>query len=358
MTFPPKIPAFLLEHDPFEKPNNRIWPATTFTLHRNLANYNFPPKMEEAQMQQTLSLISNGLCSISSFSHPLFFQAQDLSPIEKEFFFEHYLCTEGFQNTLNGQGFVLDDSGQFFASINLYDHLQLHWIDLQGTWEKTWNFLNQIENQLTEKHPFAFSSKFGFLTSAIGNCGTGLIVRAFLHLPALIHMGQLQEALSKQNEENLTFLGIGGKIEETTGDFLIIGNRFTLGENEETILNYVHLTAMKFMALEKTLRSHIKSTNGSHIKDLLSRAFGLLLHSYQLKVKETLDAISLIKLGVALDWIKGISEEKLDHLFFLVQRAHLLLHLNTPQLIDPTEIAHKRAELIHKNMQGVSLIDF
>jgi protein arginine kinase len=112
---------------------------------------------------------------------------------------------------------------------------------------------------------------------------------------------------------------------------------------------------MKLMAIEKTLRSHLKNENNAEIKDLVSRSFGLLLHSYQLQTKEALGALSLMKLGLNLDWIEGISDAKLNTLFFQCRRAHLLHLLNEQQIVDPQEVARKRAEFLHKNMQGTIL---
>jgi protein arginine kinase len=113
--------------------------------------------------------------------------------------------------------------------------------------------------------------------------------------------------------------------------------------------------AMKLMAVEKTLRSHLQTESNDEIKDQVCRAFGLLLHSYQLQTKEALGALSLMKLALNLNWIEGITDAKLSTLFFQCRRAHLLHLLNEQQMTDSSEIARKRAEFIHKNMQGVVL---
>jgi protein arginine kinase len=350
-----KLPKALLEHTPWEAQTNPIWLATSFTLHRNLAKFNFPPKMNERQFQQTLDTLKEQLLRSSLLQSPVALKAEEVNALDKEFLFEHFLCREGFQNTLEGQGFIVDDSGHFFSKLNVEDHLQMHLIDSEGSWEKAWNILNQIETQIGTTVDFAFSPKFGYLTANPSVCGTGLIVQAFLHLPALIHTDQLQETMLKQREEGIAATGMGGTLDELVGDLVVISNTYTLGINEESILHAVHSMAMKLMALEKTLRSHLQSENNSEIKDQVSRSFGLLLHSYQLQTKEALGALSLMKLGLSLDWIGGITDAKLNTLFFQCRRAHLLHALGEPQVADPQEVARKRAEFLHKNMQGVVL---
>ena len=45
MTEKSNLPSALLEHIPWEAGSNPIWPATAFTVHRNLNRFNFPPKL-------------------------------------------------------------------------------------------------------------------------------------------------------------------------------------------------------------------------------------------------------------------------------------------------------------------------
>ncbi|MBS0604934.1 MAG: protein arginine kinase [Verrucomicrobia bacterium] len=355
MTEKVNLPKTLVEHTPWETEINPIWLATSFLLHRNLAKFNFPPKMNDRQFQQTLSLLKDQILQSSLLQKPVLLSAEGVSALDKEFLYEHFLCLEGIQNTLSGQGFIVDESGHFLAELNIQNHLQLQLTDCQGKWENAWNTLSQIETAIGTAVDFAFSPKFGFLTAEPFLCGTGLTVQAYLHLPALIHMKQLEETLLKQKEEGISVAGMGGNLDEVTGDLIVVSNSYTLGINEESIIHSVHSMAMKLMAMEKTLRSHLQTENNAEIKDQVSRAFGLLLHSYQLQTKEALGALSLMKLGLHLDWIGGITDAKLNSLFFQCRRGHLLHTIGELQVSDLQEIAHKRADYLHKNMQGVVL---
>jgi protein arginine kinase len=353
MTGKANLPPSLLSHTPWEKETNPIWLATSYLLHRNLNKFNFPPKMEERHFEQTLSAFKEPLLRLIEGS--TFLKAEEVSALDKEYLFEHFLCMEGFQNTLQGQGFVVDNNGLVLAKLNIQDHLQIQLIDSLGNWEKAWNRLSEIETAIGSSLEFSFSPKFGYLTADPALSGTGLSVQAFLHLPALIHTHQLEETLTKQKDEEITVTGINGNLDEITADLVVIGNHYTLGINEEAILHAVHAMAMKLMAVEKTLRSHLQTENNDQIKDQVCRAFGLLLHSYQLQTKEALSSLSLMKLALHLDWISGITDAMLNTLFFQCRRAHLLHLLNEQQMTDSSEIARKRAEFLHKNMQGVAL---
>lgn len=355
MTKKTNLPAFLLEHNPWETKCNPIWLETSFLLHRNLAKSHFPPKMNEHEFEQTLSLIKKKLLQCSLLKNPIDLNIEGLSVLDKEFLCEHFFRSDAMQNTLSHQGFVIDQTSQFLGVLNNGDHLQLQLIDTTGKWENSWNTLSQIESTIGETLDFAYSAKFGFLTSDPTLCGTGLIIQAYLHLPALIHLKQLDEVLVKQKEDGVAALGISGNLEEAIGDLIVVTNTYTLGVSEENILHSVHSMAMKLMAMENTLRSHVQSENDADIKDQIARAYGLLLHSYQLQTKEALNALSLMKLGVQLGWIDGITDTKLNSLFFQCRRGHLLHHLNLPQQTDVQDIGKMRANFLHRNMQKVTL---
>ena len=347
-----ELPTALLEHTPWENEVNPIWPASSFLLHRNLSQSFFPPKMNEKEALQVLELLKEAFNKATELTEPTFLKAELLSALDKEFLFEHFLCQEAFQNTSTGQALVVDNSARFLALFNVQDHIQLQVIDCQNEWEKTFSRLASLEAQIGSALNFAYSSKFGYLTADPSFCGTALQVSIYLHLPALIHTGQLQETLLKHKEENVLAASMEGPIDGIVGDLLVLRNPYTLGLSEENILQGLQSSAMKLMALEKTLRTHLKQENNAEIKDQVSRAYGLLCHSYQLHAKETLSALSLIKLGLDLGWIEGITDSKLNEIFFKCRRAHLS-HLFQDKIIDPGELPRKRAEYIHKSLQTV-----
>ncbi len=351
-----ELPTFLLEHTPWENETNPIWPASSMVLRRNLARHIFPGKQTEVQAAQVLGLLKEAFSKITLLNNPEFLKAESTSLINKEFIFEHFLESEAFQNTLPCQGFILDDSGEFLGMLNIGDHLQLQLLDTTGGWEKTWNRLSSLDTALAHAVDFAFSSRFGYLTADPTLCGTALVVQAYLHLPGLIHTKTLPDALIKQKEEEVIAKSLQGDLEHCVGDMVVLTNDYTLGLTEENILHGIHLTAMKLITSEKALREHLREEKNPEIKDKVSRAFGLLLHSYQITTKEALDSISLMKLGLDLGWVKGITDKKLNAAFFKCRRAHLA-YLYKEKILETQDASQKRAAFIHKELQGMQLIE-
>jgi protein arginine kinase len=348
-----QLPPSLFEHDPWESQVNPIWPASSYILHRNLAKYFFPSKLAKAQSEYVLDLLKNALFSLKELNRPSLFRAHELTALDKELLFEHFLCLEGFQNTINGQAFIVDQSNRLLALLNIEDHLQLRLIDSSNEPEKSWNALSQIDTAISFILDFAFSPQFGFLTADLDHVGTGLVIHHFLHLPALIHTHQLPDAL-KQIEHDIVPIGMEGSLEDTVGDLLILTNRYTIGITEESLIHALQLNAMKLIARENALRTSLKEGKDFALKDEISRAYGLLIYSVQLQTKEALNALSLLKLGHSLGWISGIKEEKLNEIFFKCRRAHLA-HLYEEKNFDLHDLSNKRAEFIHKQLQGAAI---
>jgi len=354
--FNPRHPLICNE-SPWKNNGNSIWLASTLSLNRNFEKFNFPGRLPEEKRTQILELIGPKLQSCDQLKNPQLLQAQEMLPIEKEFLVEHFLSTQGFHHASKGDAFVLDETAEFLATINLRDHLTLQWIDVREELEATWEKLIKIEIQLQSAN-YAFNLKFGFLTADPTMCGTGLIAFIFLHLPALIYTDSLTEAVGKNKDDTVELTGLQGDPTELVGDIVVFHNLYTLGVTEESILTSMRTLATKLVSEEKIVRNrllHDQTNDVIEIKDKVSRAFGLLLHSYQIEAVEALKSLSLLKLGLDLKWIQGTTQQALNELLFNSRRAHLLCHYREDR-ISQDELLHRRAEYIHQALKGIELL--
>lgn len=336
-------PIFQMKN-PWETHSHNVWLASTLSLSRNLAKFKFPNKLDKAREQQIISLIFEGLKSCPEIPEPLLFPSETIGPIEKEFLLEHYLVPNGFHQAHAGEGFVIDKEGEFLGVINLHDHLQLNFIDTQQEIEKSWNRLVKIEGCLSQTLNFAYNSRFGFLTSEPRHCGTGLIVSLYLHIPAVIHTGELSELLEREKEEEVEAVGLQGKTTEMVGDILVAHNTCTVGLTEEYILTTMRMWATRAVVAEISIRKKLMEKNNEQMKNKVTRALGLLTHSYQLEVIEALNALSLVKLGVEIGWILAPTGLNLNQILFNCRRAHLINVLE--HKVEIPDLPRKRAEYL------------
>jgi len=348
------FPYHFLNHTPWNTQGSALWPASTFSLHRNIARYPFPHKQTKAQAQHVMELLKEALLHHPLIQNPMFLDFAILTLSQKEFLLEHFFVPDGVFEDRPHQGLITDSSGTFLAGINLCDHLLLQRVDFTGSWHDTWNTLLSIESHLSKKIEYAFSTQFGYLTSDIHHCGTGLSIRAYLHLPAILYEEELSALSSVQ--EDCMISPIGKKSDTATfqGDVVVVQNKYSLGLSEEHLLKQLYSAANNLINSEKAQRLSLQSASSSAMKDLVSRSFGVLLHSYQLPTQEALEALSLLKLGVDLGWVKGLSDAQINNLFFKCRKGHLLAELKED--ISQEALLHKRAEFIHAALKEAKLV--
>lgn len=347
-------PSILQLDKPWSNNNNTIWLASTLEVARNIEKFKFPGKLSADRRKQIISLSTKEFQKSGCFPKPIVYKAEDLSPIEKEFINEHFLSTGSYNQAHIGEAFVVEDSGEFLITLNLGDHLHYHLIDTSGELEKSYSRLLKLEAEIGDSLNYAFSQKFGFLTSDPTRCGTALTISVYLQLSALIHTETIEAVLEKEDDEAIHVAGFQGASAEAIGDILTIQNNFTLGVNEEGVLATIRGYLTKLLMEENNARNQIRKKSNPDIMDKVSRAYAILLHSYQIEAVEALNAISLLKLGLDFGWISGVTIADLNQLFFNCRRAHLSRFME--KVTNQDEILHKRAEYIHGVLKPVKLL--
>jgi protein arginine kinase len=332
---------------------NMSWLASTITFYRNLEKFKFPGKLDSERGKQIVSLVSKELLSMKELSHAILYKAEEFTSLEKEFLVEHFLTSQSFTQATGGAAFILDDSGEFMVTFNLKNHIHFELVDTKGDLENSWNRLVKIESELGKRMNYSYSPKYGFLTADPTICGTALTAVIFLQLSGLIHTDKIDDILEKLGEDNLMITGIQGSPTEIIGDVIAIQNNYTLGVTEENIISSIRNFATKILVEEHSTRNQIRKEQTSEIKDKIARAYGILVHSYQIEAVEALNAISLLKLGIDLGWVVGTTVEHLNRLFFTCRRAHLLSQYK--QKIEQADVPHKRSEFIHTTLKNVTL---
>lgn len=346
-----KLPKELSSNTQWDQSESPIWLGSCFTLKRNLQDQLFPAKAPNGLKVQLFDLLKEAFLKTKAIDNAQIFPSHELSAQEKDLLFEHYLVDSCSLREEKGLGLVIDGTNRFLGFLNFQDHLTLMWSTEQKQWQKTWLKLQNLERELSEKLVFAYSPRFGYLTHHIFEAGTAFICLAYLHLPALIQSGTIESMKDELKELGLKILGIEKSENEFVGDLIILQNRYTLGLPEEEILKSVHSGANKLVSQE--LQEREKLIDDPRIKDQISRAFGLLTHSYELHAKETLNALSALKLGIHYNYLKGIDDKELSKLFFHSRQAHLTTLHN--QSLNREELLHKRSEYLQEKLRSSSL---
>ncbi len=340
---------------------NSLWLASTLSLHRNVDKFHFPHKLDSHKRDSVSELIVKSAESFSDFSQRegIKIHFDEITPFQREYFSEHFLIFREMVEGNKGRIVMTNGSGDIALKVNFSDHIQLHAIDIKGELEKTLERLVALEHHIEKKLPFAFSDKFGYLTSDPTACGTALTVRAYVHIPALILLENFLEIKDVDKQEIVSLTGLQGSPSDLIGDIVVVSNTWTLGVTEEMILSSVRTEVLKLVAQETAARNRIKNDKEPYVLDRIGRAIGVLKHSYSIDTSESLRELSMIKFGIELGWITGISEQEVNRLLLLCRRAHLVESLSTslPEKEFHSEFLYKaRAEMLRASAAPISLL--
>ena len=163
--------------------------ASTLTLHRNIDKFNFPQRLDSEKRRLVAELVEGVIKQIPSLTDIRILPVDAMHPIDREFLAEHFLLFEPVRDNQHGQSYVTEQSGTILIQINANDHVEIHVVEPSGELEKALRSVTAVEQSIEKHLPFSFSNRFGYLTSDPCQSGTGLVVNAYVHIPALIAQG-------------------------------------------------------------------------------------------------------------------------------------------------------------------------
>lgn len=279
---------------------------TQIAFMRNFSAYAFPIMMtyqaSEAVYDLVMTSLDGGWLSRNKFED---MTEQALVQWVKEWPLDvsslnHMIC----------RGSALHCNGKMALMVNADDHLFLvgksEGLALFQLRDTLMTALNKIENMAE----IAFDPNYGFLTSRIQDVGIGLGGKVRLHLPFL----------ASATPERLVFLAAQMKdvalnplFETTESAFYVLSNRFTLGVDQDEVLDALQNVAIELMREEYDLRRSRLKSQRLMVEDGVFRALGLAQYARVVSFEEVVHVLSQLRLGVECDMIDHPMGEKIDH---------------------------------------------
>ena len=164
---------------------------------------------------------------------------------------------------------------------------------------------------------------------------------------------QINQIIQSVNKLGLAVRGLYGEGTEALGNVFQVSNQMTLGEVEIDIverLNKVllanHRTRGKCPRARCWRRSPRWSIN--HI----GRAYGILANAHSITSKETMNLLSLMRLGMDLGEFPGADRALIDELFVITQPAHLQKQYTEKLSAEERDLL--RADMLRERLRNVS----
>lgn len=333
-------------------PHDRIVMSSRVRLARNLQDGVFPGWAKKPERLRVLELIRPAVESLPELESAFSQTMDNLSALEKKILVERHLISREHEAKNVGSGVVLNRDETFCVMINEEDHLRMQALRPGLQLRQAWQAIDHLDSALEEKLNYAFSNELGYLTACPTNLGTGIRVSAMLHLPGLVLAEQINPIIQSVNKLGLAVRGLYGEGTEALGNVFQVSNQMTLGESESTIVERLEKVLAQIIEHEENARASILEKKAKMVYNHIGRAYGILANAHSISSKETMNLLSLLRLGVDLALFPDVDRSLADELFILTQPAHLQRQHSEKLSAEERDLL--RADMLRERLKQVS----
>jgi protein arginine kinase len=329
-------------------PNSDIVISSRIRLARNLNRQPFPHWANKKQSEQVADAIIEAAGRVGDLKQTTTFKLAELDAVDKQFLVERHLMSHDHAQKTDSKAVIIDNEEIISIMVNEEDHMRMQVMQSGFNLYETWGIASKIDDNLAKELPYAFLPDWGYLTACPTNTGTGMRGSVMLHLPALVMTRQIDRVLAAIAKLSFNTRGLYGEGTQALGNFFQISNQVSLGHSEDEIIGNINGIIRQIIEQEHQARELMFSKNRALLEDKINRSFGILKSAYIISSQETIELLSLVRLGQDLGLIKHIDRAKINDLFITTQPAHLQKIENKKLSSEERDV--KRAELIRKRL--------
>ena len=321
-------------------------------LARNVKEASFPGWAKKPERVRILEMIRPIIEKLPEMKRSYSETMDNLSTLDKQILVERHLISREHAAKSAGSGLVLNQDETLCFMINEEDHLRMQALRPGLQLREAWTAIDQADSLLEKKLDYAFSSEFGYLTACPTNIGTGIRVSAMLHLPGLVLAEQITPIIQSVNKLGLAVRGLYGEGTEALGNVFQVSNQMTLGETENAIVERLEKVLAQIIEHEENARATLLEKKPKVVFNHIGRAYGILANAHSISSKETMNLLSLMRLGVDLALFPSVDRSLVDELFILTQPAHLQKQHSEKLSAEERDLL--RADMVRNRLKPVS----
>src|SRR5215467_10934464 len=333
-------------------PHDRIVMSSRVRLARNVKDAAFPGWAKKPERIRILELIRPAIEGLPEMKDAFAESMDSLSTLDKQILVERHLISREHAAKSAGSGLVLNRDETLCFMINEEDHIRMQALRPGLQLRQAWSAIDQADSALEKKLEYAFNAELGYLTACPTNLGTGIRVSAMLHLPGLVLAEQINPIIQSVNKLGLAVRGLYGEGTEALGNVFQVSNQMTLGETETAIVERLDKVLSQIIEHEENARGTLLEKKPKMVYNHIGRAYGILANAHSISSKETMNLLSLMRLGTDLGLFPGSDRALVDELFLTTQPAHLQKQLSDKLSAEERDLL--RADMVRERLKNVS----
>ncbi len=332
---------------------------TVGTLCRNIAGFFFPMRMSEEEKKRLEDLIKENSLQLDDISIDDYISFAGSSPKENLFLSERFLVSYDLLSGIGHRGAFISKDQRFSIMVNAGEHIAFRVVFAGLQVEKSWEFLNKIDDRMSTFVDYMTDSRLGFLSSDLNLIGTGLKFFIILHLPGLARTGSINlweeklkslgfylkgiktgpptdarplaipKNLIEQGFHSTLSSPVAVSLIETVGSLFAIGNKYTLGFSEVEIVFSLSHMVNEITKAEMDARQRLLTSSKLTLEDMVGRAEGVAKGARFLEFPEAIELWSALQLGYSLNLTSGSVLSLPLPLLFELQGGHIVVNLSS-----------------------------
>jgi protein arginine kinase len=327
--------------------------SSRIRLARNLSNLPFPHQMNEAQAEELILQVEQGVREINLVglaSRVDLYRLADVPALDRQVLVEKHLISPQQAQQARGRGLAISADESISIMVHEEDHLRIQCLAPGLQLKETWRVASLVDDALEQKLNYAFHAQRGYLTACPTNVGTGLRASVMMHLPGLVLTQQAGRLFHHLSQLGLVVRGLYGEGTEAAGNIFQVSNQTSLGKSEEEIIENLEAVAAKVIETERQARQHLVSESRLQLEDRIGRAYGILSSARVISSEEAMRLLSDVRFGIAMGIYPKLTHQTMNELLVAMQPA--FLQKQEGRELNPLDRDVRRATMIRSRLAG------
>ena len=293
-------------------PEDDVVVSSRVRLARNIDGFPFVGRASARQTARVEELLRHVFPSLPFEPRLEYVSLHNRPVLQRELLVERRLISREHAEADCVRGVAFDASEQFAVMVNEEDHLRLQSMRGGLRLRESFDGAEHLDDVVGSRVPFAFSSKYGYLTACPSNVGTGMRASVMLHLPGLVMAQEMDSVIALARQRQLTLRGVYGEGSFGAGDFYQVSNHVTLGVTEESIVESVEAAARDLAEMERKARRGLRDNHPEEFRSRIDRALRLLRSARTISSQESLNLLSQVRMGMEMHMVEGAGPSVLN----------------------------------------------
>lgn len=333
--------------------NSDVVISSRVRLARNLRKYPFSFKLNDQQANQLVQEVREASKVLETQTDKRYnsCNVNMLTEIDKTAMVERHVISPLLVEKEQSTGLILSEDEKISIMINEEDHLRIQSITGGMNIVEAYKTANLIDDVASELFDYAFSEKYGYLTSCPTNLGTGLRASYMVFLPALTVAGRIIQLAEELAKYGIALRGTYGESSKSYGNIYQLSNQKTLGSTEREIIEKLNRIVEQVMRQERRQREYLLTNSYDEIEDKVYRSYGILKYAKQITSADAMTLLAQLKLGIDMELIHIGQNYNIHELMMNIQPGNLQYQLD--KAISSTQRDKFRADYIRKGLPDI-----